>query len=140
MIKIGNWKGSYMFPSPPPSPPPDLNSRDSSSLGLANPAQVLLVPPVLSSSPSSVLMPIASRPMCTPLLDIYGLCNCPLDPEAHVPVLVPMQGRAFPACRDKSFRSLYIDDSIIASVVHVDRDCAPLLPTLGPHVRWIAVD
>ena len=30
------------------------------------------------------------------------------------------------------FRALYIDDSIVASVIQLDRDCAPLLPTLGP--------
>ena len=44
-----------------------------------------------------------------------------------------MNGRVFPACRDRLFRALYIDDSIIASVVRVDRDCVRLLPTHGPH-------
>ena len=31
---------------------------------------------------------------------------------------------------------MYIDDSIVASVVHLDKDCVPLLPTLGPLGRF----
>ena len=43
-----------------------------------------------------------------------------------------MNGREFLACREGSFRTMYIYDSIIAAVIHLDRDCVPLLPTLGP--------
>ena len=52
-----------------------------------------------------------------------------------MPVLVPMRGRAFPPCRDEAFRAMYIDDSILATVIRLDKDCAPLLPTLGPVSR-----
>ena len=39
-------------------------------------------------------------------------------------VLIPMQiTRCFPACRDGGFRALYIDDSILASVIHLDNNC-----------------
>ena len=47
-----------------------------------------------------------------------------------------MRGRCFPPCREPSFRALYLDDSILASVVRLDFDCVPLLPTLGPHSKF----
>ena len=28
---------------------------------------------------------------------------------------------------------MYVDDSIVASVIYLDQDCVPLLPTLGPY-------
>ena len=75
-----------------------------------------------------------NNPLCSPsLLDLNGMCHCTAYVGIHVPVLVPLPGRAFPACRDVSFRALYIDDSLLATVVHLDRECVPLLPTLGPH-------
>ena len=30
---------------------------------------------------------------------------------------------------------LYIDDALVASTIHVDKECVPLLPTEGPHGR-----
>merc|ERR1712208_119518 len=74
--------------------------------------------------------------LCNPVIDLSGLCHCLNREVPHVPVLVPLRGRAYPPCRDESFRSMYIDDSIVASVVYLDQDCVPLLPTLGPHERF----
>ena len=81
---------------------------------------------------TSVTVPCSS--LCkTPVLDLNGQCHCPNFDQEHVPVLAPQKGTSFPACRDKSLRLLYIDDALIATPVHLDRSCVPLLPTYGPH-------
>ena len=72
---------------------------------------------------------------CPPLLALDGLCHCPEYAPGHVPVLVPRPGQAFPACRDPCLRLLYIDDALLATAIKLDKDCAPLLPTEGPHGR-----
>ena len=41
----------------------------------------------------------------------------------------------FPKCREPSLRLLYIDDALIASVIRLDKEAVPLLPTLAPHGR-----
>ena len=69
------------------------------------------------------------------MLSPDGLCHCTAYSPGHVPVLAQHPGHSYPPCRDPSFRVLYIDDALIASVINVDRDCVPLLPTYGPHGR-----
>ena len=77
-----------------------------------------------------------NKQLCSPVLDMFGLCHCSRDVQAHVPVLVPMQGRVFPPCRDPSFRAMYIDDSILASSIRLDKDCVPLIQTMAPYGRF----
>ena len=95
---------------------------------------------VVPSSPALSLprlsgAPLTRQSLCNPILDIFGQCHCEKSATPHVPVLVPMRGRVFPPCRDKSFRAMYIDDSVLASVVRLDLECVPLLKTLGPFGR-----
>ena len=79
---------------------------------------------------------LVNHPICSPVLDMFGTCHCPNVSDPHVPVIVPMQGRSYPPCREPSFRALYLDDSILASIVRLDQDCVPLLPTAGPHSKF----
>ena len=76
-----------------------------------------------------------TRLCSTPVLDLNGMCHCPAYQPVHVPVTIPKPGRSFPPCRDPCLRLLYIDDALLATTVHVDRECASLLPTEGPYGR-----
>ena len=137
-----------MLSLPLPNSKGDLISRDASTLG--SPSSIPIPPPISpsvtpNSGPCSLaepplvspmvpigLEPVVNAALCSPRLDMYGLCHCKEYPAPHVPVLVPMNGRVFPACRDEMFRAMYIDDSVLAATIRLDKDCVPLLPTLGP--------
>ena len=113
----------------------DLIPRDVSTLvSPGSPSHPPSPHPIQLISPGPALPPNATScpPLCDTVLDMFGKCFCKSQEGSHMPVLVPMRGRVFPACREASFRSMYIDDSVLASTIYLDRGCAHLLPTLGP--------
>ena len=65
-----------------------------------------------------------------------GLCHCSIQENSpHTAFLPVPSGFAFPPCRNNSLRLLYIDDSLIAVPLYLDRFCVKLLPTDGPYGR-----
>ena len=144
-----------MFPPPYIPPSSRLSSREAFARGsAAGPVQDARLSPmglsagtddplVVAPTPPLPLNPLGTestdhelnKQLCSPVLDMFGLCHCSRDVQAHVPVLVPMQGRVFPPCRDPSFRAMYIDDSILASSIRLDKDCVPLIHTMAPYGR-----
>ena len=65
-----------------------------------------------------------------------GLCHCSSQENSPHSAFLPVPtGFAFPPCRNDSLRLLYIDDSLIAVPLYLDRFCVRLLPTDGPYGR-----
>ena len=95
-------------------------------------------PPVLQLPSQVVTSPCAgltSSKLCSPLLDLNGLCHCTAYSPGHVPVLAQRPGHSYPPCRDPSFRVLYIDDALIASVINI-RLCTSATNIWSPWTPW----
>ena len=98
----------------------------------------------VSPSPSSSVQSVellqsvqgCSPAFCSPILDMNGLCHCSSrENSPHSAYLPVPAGFAFPPCRNDSLRLLYIDDSLVAVPLYLDRFCVRLLPTDGPYGR-----
>ena len=98
----------------------------------------------VASSPVQSVVPLQrslgrSPEFCSPILDLNGLCHClSQENSPHVAYLPVPAGFAYPPCRNDSLRLLYIDDSLVAVPLYLDRCCVKLLPTYGPYGRMLS--
>ena len=75
---------------------------------------------------------LVSPTYCSPILDMDELCHClRQDSIPHAAFLPVPPGFALPPCL------LYIDDSLLAVLLYLNRFCVKLLPTAGPSDRLL---
>ena len=99
------------------SPDPCVNEHVSLGLPIDLPRLGAATPDVNVEAASPVVLDVPPHPHCDPVLDINGQCNCSSLPGAHVPNLPSLPGHAFPKCREKCLRLLYIDDALLATSI-----------------------
>ena len=111
--------------------PVSLPHDESISVAPSPVSSVQLIEPLQRSQ-------VYSPAFCSPILDLNGLCHClSQENSPHTAYLPVPAGFAFPPCRNDSLRLLYIDDSLVAVPLYLDRCCVRLLPTDGPYGRML---